>query len=147
MESALSLFKNRLSFEYIGIGDWLMNGDYWVKDHFGSNSKIFSLSSLNINNINDLMEEATPSIYYMLSWLEDHFKNKECVYMPYDDVEGVSLFFIPEDIINFSTTLYFYDEIKEFKPRFNLEDLPPHLHGEIIEAKPQFILGDYVGFK
>ena len=82
-----------------------MNGDFWVKEHFSSNGKIFNLSSLNINNIHDLMEEATPSIYYMVSWLEDHFKNKKYVALPFD-VEGVNTFYIPDDTIIFSIILY-----------------------------------------
>ena len=75
-------FKNRLSFEFDRLGDWAMNGDFEIKEHISSTSKIFGLSSLKINNINDLMEEATPPIYYMFSWLEDHFKNKKNVYIP-----------------------------------------------------------------
>ena len=38
------------------------------------------------------MEEATPSIYYMLSWLEEHFKNKKDVDIPFE-VKDVHPFF------------------------------------------------------
>ena len=48
-----------------------MNGDFYIKEHISGVSKVFSPSSLNITNIYDLMEEATPSIYYMVSWLEE----------------------------------------------------------------------------
>ena len=113
-------FKNRLSFEFDRMGDWSMNGDLWVKEHISSNSKIFSLSSLNINNIYDLMEEATPSIYDMVSWLEDCLKNKEHVYIPFN-VEGVRPFYIPDDSINFSVILYFYNEVKKEKHQWDPE--------------------------
>ena len=66
------------------------------------------------------MEEATPSIYYMVSWLEDHFKNKKYVELPLD-VEGVSNFYIPDDTIIFSIILYFYNEVIEEKPQWNPE--------------------------
>ena len=118
IENVESSFKNRLLFDFSAIGDWAMNGDFWVKDHISSNSKIFNLSSLNINNIHDLMEEATPSIYYMVSWLEDHFKNKKYVYIPYE-VKGVSTFYIPDDTIEFSIRLYFYNEVIEEKHQWN----------------------------
>ena len=98
-------------FEFSVLGDWAMNGDFWVKEHISSNSKIFNLSSLNINNIHDLMEEATPPIYYMVSWFEDHFKNKKYVALPFD--VGVNTFYIPDDTIIFSIILYFYNEVIE----------------------------------
>ena len=66
------------------------------------------------------MEEATPSIYYMVGWLEDHFKNKKYVELPLD-VEGVSNFYIPDDTIIFSIILYFYNEVIEEKPQWNPE--------------------------
>ena len=120
IENVESSFKNRLLFEFSKLGDWAMNGDFWVKEHISTNSKIFNLSSLNINNIYDLMEEATPSIYYMVSWLEDHFKNKKYVCIPYE-VEGVSTFYIPDDTIIFSIILYFYNEVIEEKHQWNPE--------------------------
>ena len=66
------------------------------------------------------MEEATPSIYYMVSWLEDHFKNKKHVYIPFN-VEGVRPFYIPDDTIKFSIILYFYNEVKKEKHQWNPE--------------------------
>ena len=66
------------------------------------------------------MEEATPSIYYMVSWLEDHFKNKKYVALPFD-VEGVSTFYILDDTIIFSIILYFYNEVIEEKHQWNPE--------------------------
>ena len=53
IENVESSFKNRLLFEFSRLGDWAMNGDFWVKEHISSNSKVFNLSSLNINNIHD----------------------------------------------------------------------------------------------
>ena len=109
VENVENPFKNRLSFEFDRLGDWAMNGDFEIKEHISSTSKIFSQSSLKINNINDLMEEATPPIYYMFSWLEDHFKNKKNVY-------------IPDDSIDFFVRLYIYDEVKEEKKQCYPED-------------------------
>ena len=56
IETVENPFKNRLSFDFDGMGDWSMNGDFEVKEHISCISKIFNLSSLNINNIHDLME-------------------------------------------------------------------------------------------
>ena len=99
LENVEDRFKNRLSFGYYSMGDWLMDGDYWVKDFIVCASKVFSPSSLNINSIHDFIEEATPSIYYMMCWLEEQFKNKERVYIAWEaDVEP---FFIPDDTIKF----------------------------------------------
>ena len=53
VENVENPFKNRLSFEFDRLGDWAMNGDFEIKEHISSTSKIFSLSSLKINNIND----------------------------------------------------------------------------------------------
>ena len=63
-------------------------------------SEVFSLSSLNINNIHDLIKEATPSIYCIVSWVEDHSEN--------------SL----DDTITFKIKLHFYEEIPEEKYQF-----------------------------
>ena len=78
--------KNRLSFEFDILSER-------IKDHIKSNSKLINLTSLNINNINDLIEETIPSIYYMVSWLLYHFKNNKFVkdicnrYFPDDSIE------------------------------------------------------------
>ena len=105
-------FKNRLSFSFHFMGDWAASGDFWIKKYISSVSKTFSPSSLNINNIHDLMEEATPYIYSMLSWLEEHFKNKKRVYIPFE-VKDVHPFFIPEDSIHLSIKLIFYNELPD----------------------------------
>ena len=120
IENVENPFKNRLLFEFSRSGDWAMNGDWEVKEHITTNSKIFNLSSLNINNIYDLMEELNPSIYYMVSWLEDHFKNKKYVHIPFE-VEGVSSFYIPDDTVIFSIILYFYNKVIEEKHQWNPE--------------------------
>ena len=39
-------------------------------------SEVFSLSSLNINNMYDLIKEATPVIYYLLSWVQNHLEKR-----------------------------------------------------------------------
>ena len=63
-------------------------------------SEVFSLSSLNINNIYDLIKEANPSIYYIVSWVENHLEN--------------SL----DNTITFKIKLHFYEEIPEEKYQF-----------------------------
>ena len=64
------------------------------------------------------MEEATPSIYYMVSWLEDHFKNKKYVSIPWD-AKDVNPFLIPDDSIKFYIRLYFYNKFMEEKHQWN----------------------------
>ena len=99
------LLKNRLSFRFTGLGDWAIGHDFHVKSHFTCSSKIFSPSCLNITNVYDLIEEVTPSIYYMVSWLEESLKNKNSVYLFYE-VEGAHPFFTPDDSINFFIQIY-----------------------------------------
>ena len=54
------------------------------------------------------MEEVTPSIYYMVSWLEEKFKNKEEeAWVPYE-VEGAQPFFIPGYSITFYISFFFF---------------------------------------
>ena len=60
------------------------------------------------------MEEANPSIYYMLSWLEEHFKNKKDVYIPFE-VKNVYPFYIPDDSIRFYIKLIFYKKFPDEK--------------------------------
>ena len=102
------------------MGDWAMNGDYWVKEHFWCVSKTFSPSSLNINNIDDLIEEATPSIYHMVCWLDEQFENKKYVYIPWD-AKDVDPFLISDDSIEFFVTLYFYEKFAEVNKSFPYE--------------------------
>ena len=102
-------FKNRLSFEFLRQGDWAMNHDFYIKQHISNDSKIFSPSSLNIDNIHDLMEEATPSIYCTVSWLEESLKNKERVHLYYN-LEGAHPFYTPDDHISFYIEVYLYDK-------------------------------------
>ena len=112
LENVEDPFKNRLSFIFHMMGDWAMNGDFWVTEHILSVSKTFSPSSLNINNIHDSMEEATPSIYHMVCWLDEQFKNKKDVYILWG-AKDVDPFLIPDDSIHFYITLYFYEKFLE----------------------------------
>ena len=112
LENVEDPFKNRLSFSFHSMGDWRGSGDFQIKKYFSSVSKTFRPSSLNINNIDDLIEEATPSIYYMLCWLEEHYKNKKRVYIPFE-VKDVHPFFIPEESIHLSITLIFYKKLPD----------------------------------
>ena len=64
-------------------------------------SEVFILSSLNINNIHDLIKEATPVIYYIVSWVKNHIENNL------------------DNTITFKINLHFYDEeIPEEKYKF-----------------------------
>ena len=103
-------FKKRLSFKFLRQGDWGIDHDFYIKEHISNDSKIFSPLSLNINNIHDLMQEATPSIYYMVSWLEESLKNKESVYIFYKNVESAHPFYTPDDSIRFLIEIYSYDK-------------------------------------
>ena len=113
-------FKNRLSFEFLRQGDWAMDHDFYIKEHISNDSKIFIPLSLNINNIHDLLEEATPSIYYMVSWLEESLKNKESVYLFYN-VEGAHPFYTPDDSIRFFIGIYLYDKFPKDPSWFFLD--------------------------
>ena len=88
--------KNRLSFEFDILSER-------IKDHIKSNSKLINLTSSNINNINDLIEETIPSIYYMVSWLLYHFKNNKFV-------KGICNRYFPDDSIEITIILYFMEE-------------------------------------
>ena len=93
IESVDIPFKNRLSVEFVNEGDWAMNHDFFIKDNLTTESKIFDPLSLNITNLRDLMEEVNPSIYYMVTWLEESLKNKRSAYLFYN-VEGAHPFFL-----------------------------------------------------
>ena len=55
-------------------------------------SKVFNLTSLNINNVRDLIKEATPLIRYLISWMGNHLEN---------------------NIIDFKIKFHFYEDILE----------------------------------
>ena len=65
-------------------------------------SEVFSLSSLNINNIHDLIKEA---IYYIVSWVENHLENR-------------NNFYSLDNTVTFKIKLHFYEEIPEEKYQF-----------------------------
>ena len=71
-----------------------MNDNFQHTNHISSWSIMFNLASLNINNIQDLIKEAIPTIYYMLSWMENHLEN---------NLTGL------DKTINFAVKLVFYE--------------------------------------
>ena len=74
----MSLFKNRPVFEflfYTMITGLFKNNDFQYTNHISSWSKMFKPASLKINNIQDLIKEAIPTIYYMVIWMENHLEN------------------------------------------------------------------------
>ena len=111
LENVEDPFKNRLLTEYMSMGDWMMDGDYWIKKHIKGQSNIINLSSLRITSMYDLIEEATPSIYYMLSWLESCFKNHVQISNPWKPY--TPLYYIPNDTIYFNINLLSYKTYKE----------------------------------
>ena len=68
----MSLFKNRPVFEFLF---YTMITGLLYTNHISSWSKMFKLASLNIKNIQDLIKEAIPTIYYMVIWMENHLEN------------------------------------------------------------------------
>ena len=42
LENVEDPFKNRFSFSFHSMGDWLVDGNYWVKEHISSVSKTFN---------------------------------------------------------------------------------------------------------
>ena len=112
-----------------------MNHDFFIKDHFSTKSKIFDPLSLNITNLRDLMEEVTPSIYYMMSWLEESLKNKRSVYLEYKNVEGAHPFFTPDDCINFYIRIYSF---KKFPNCTTCWYWNKHISKTIVDVKFKF---------
>ena len=109
IENVESSFKNRLSFDFDRKGRWFINDVFEIKDHISCTSKIFHLFDLKINNMHDLIEEATPSIYSTVSWLEEHLILREDV--EFFKAKGVSPLYFLDDLIDFWIKLYFYDGI------------------------------------
>ena len=64
-------------------------------------SEVFSLSSLNINNMYDLIKEATPVIYYLLSWVQNHLE------------KSITFYDRENNIIDFKIKFHFYEDIPE----------------------------------
>ena len=59
--------------------------------------------------MHDLIEEATPSIYSTVSWLEEHSILREDV--EFFKAKSVSPLYFLDDLIDFLIKLYFYDGI------------------------------------
>ena len=80
------------------------------------------------------MEEATPSIYYTVSWLEESLKNKESVHLFYN-VEGAHPFYTPNDSINFYIDIYLFSENRKNAGRWFWNK---HESRRIVEFKFKF---------
>ena len=135
LENVEDPFTNMLSSRFSRQGDWAMGHDFYIKEHISNDSKIFSPLSLNITNIYDLMEEVTPSIYYMVSWLEESLKNKKEVYLFYKNVEGAHHFYTPDDHISFYIEVYLYDKFPKNTGWYWTE---AHTHKIIVDFKFKF---------
>ena len=152
VENIENPFKNKLSFDFVRNFYWIndenpckklllfnfvRNFDEnnkrrgYYKEDISCRSKIVNLSRLNITNILDLIEEATPSIYYMVSWLEDHFKNKKEIPIPFK-VEGAYPFYIPDDSVRIHFLIYFYDKFEEGKRCYLSDEHIDYIDNEMI---------------
>ena len=109
IENVDSSFKKRLSFDFDRMGRRFINDVFEIKDHISCTSKIFHLSDLKINNMHDLIEDVTPSIYSTVSWLEEHLILREDV--DFFKAKGVSPLYFLDDLTDFWIKLYFYDGI------------------------------------
>ena len=102
------LFENRPIFKfdsYSVVSKGMNKGSFYFINLISSCSEIFSLSSLKINNIHDLIKEETPSIYYIVSWAENHLENR-------------NNFYSLDNTITFKIKLHFHEEIPEEKYQF-----------------------------
>ena len=109
IENVENTFKNRLSFEFNRTGSYSIYDLFDIKDCITCTSKILTLSNLKINNMRDLIEETTPSIYSTVSWLEKHLIFKEDV--EFFKAKGVNPLYFLDDTIDFWIKLYFYEAI------------------------------------
>ena len=93
--------KNRISLDLFNSSKWNKLVDLDLKEYNTYISIIFSLSSLNINNINDLAEKVTSPTYYLFICLQDYyFRNSKNVEIPLKDI-SFSSDYIPDDQIVF----------------------------------------------
>ena len=93
--------KNMISLDLFNSSKWDKLNDLDLKEYNTYISRLISLSSLNINNINDLAEKVTAPIYYLFSCLQDYyFRNSENVEIPLKDI-SFSSDYIPDDHIVF----------------------------------------------
>ena len=99
--------KNMISLDLFNSSKWYKVNDLDLKEYNAYISRLISLSSLNINNINDLAEKVTAPIYYLFSCLKDYyFRNSENVEIPLKDI-SVSSDYVSDDHIVFFFLLKF----------------------------------------
>ena len=100
-ETLKNNFKNMISLDLFNSSKWSKLNDLDLKEYNAYISRLISLSSLNINNINDLAEKVTAPIYYLFSCLQDYyFRNSENVEIPLKDI-SVSSDYVSDDHIVF----------------------------------------------
>ena len=105
--------ENMISLDLSNSSKWYKANDLDLKEYNAYISELISLSSLNINNINDLAEKVTAPIYYLFSCLQGYyFRNSENVEIPLKDI-SVSSDYIPDDHIDFFAKIYFFIEVEE----------------------------------
>ena len=123
--------ENMISLNLYNPTKWCNTRELNSKESNEYLSKFLKLSSLDINNIDDLAGKVTTPIYYLFSYVQDHFFDKEATEISL----SVSPDFYDYDEVNFFTKIYFYDEPKDG------EGLPL-LDGEKMEVKLKFRFND-----
>ena len=111
-------FKNKISLDLFNSSKWSKLNDLDLKEYNAYISRLISLSSLNINNINDLAEKVTAPIYYLYSCLQDYyFRNSENVEIPLKDISVSSDYVSDGHIVFFFffAKIYFFNEVEEGK--------------------------------
>ena len=99
--------KNMISLDFDNSGSYLE-----LKEHKTYSSKAISLSSLNINNINDLADKTTATIYYLFNRLEDYFRRNNDLKITLKDISFCPVC-IPADHIDFFAKIYFWNKFNE----------------------------------
>ena len=105
--------ENMISLDLFNSSEWDKLNDLDLKEYNTYISEFINLSSLNMNNINDLAEKVTAPIYYLFSCLQRYyFRNSENVEIPLKDI-SVSSDYIPDDHIDVFAKIYFFNEVEE----------------------------------
>ena len=104
--------ENMISLDFDNSGKWHKPSYLELKEHKTYSSKAISLSSLNINNINDLADKTTAPIYYLFSRLEDYFRCNKDLKIILKDLSFCPVC-IPADNIDFFGKIYFWNKFNE----------------------------------
>ena len=104
--------KNMISLDFDNSGKRHKPSYLELKEHKTYSTKAISLSSLNINNINDLADKTTAPIYYLFSCLEDYFRCNKNLQIILKDISFCPVC-IPTDHIDFFAKIHFWNKFNE----------------------------------